>query len=584
VRLGPGFLSNKAAQAHFVLLSCHRMPDKAAQTLTLTASQFWERFGTEESSTLDFKEELSRAGKLQEVLVAFANARGGTAIVGVTSTRPHRILGVSWDQESEERVQEAARITHPPLNVSTSRLDVDGTIVALLYVAPVERGWVQTSDGRLLVRAGPTNRTLVGAELARFVQERGTEPAEDHVVREATLDDLKPDALRTYLRARLGRPRFDVSAVARDLGLVTPEGRVRLASILLFGKEPQRGNRRFGIDVLRFEGGVEDRPKLRERTQLSGPLPELVEAADRLIYEEMRKDAVIRGLVREEVPEFPPVAIREALLNAVGHRDYSLRGSAVEVKLFDDALEIESPGTLAGYVTVENLREAQYSRNERIMDVFQVLRLVEEAGTGIDRMVEAMEDALLEPPQFEERPSSFLVRFRGRRVFAAEDRLWISRFSEFDLSGDAKVALVYARRQGAVTNEELRTLRGLDRIRSRDVLKDLVSRGLLETVSRGRGTRYVLGEAARRSRRPANVDEQLQAVVGHARRVGSIANRDVRGLLGIDRVAARMLLEAAVAQRFLEPVGERRARLYLPTARAAGAERPSSSGAGMEPL
>lgn len=544
------------------------MPDNAEQRLTLTDSEFWKRFGTEESSTVDFKESLARAGKLQEVLVAFANARGGTAVVGITKTRPHRILGVSWDQASEERVQEAARITHPPLRVSTSRLDIGGKTVALLIVDAVERGWVQTSDGRLLIRAGPTNRTLVGPELARFVQERGTEPAEDQIVRDASLDDLEPDALRAYLRTRLGRKRVDVPAAARDLGLVTPEGRVRLASVLLFGKDPQKGHRRFGIDVLRFEGGVRDRPKLRERTQLAGTLPELVEAADRLIYEETRKDAVIRGLVREEVPEFPPIAIREALLNAVGHRDYSLRGSAVEVKLFDDALEIESPGTLAGYVTVENLREAQYSRNERIMDVFQVLRLVEEAGTGIDRMVEAMEDALLDPPEFEERPSSFLVRFRGRSVFAAEDRLWVSRFAEFDLSADEKVALVYARRQGAVTNEELRALRGMDRVRSRHVLKDLVSRGLLEAVGRGRGTRYVLGELARRARRFANVDEQLKTVVAHARRTGSVANRDVRGLLGIDRVTARTLLESAVAQGLLEPIGERRARRYLPTVRA----------------
>lgn len=265
------------------------MPDNADEQLTLSPAEFWERFGAEESSTVDFKEALARAGKLQEVFVAFANARGGTAVIGVTKTRPHQVLGTTWDQESEERVQEAARITHPPLRISTTRVDVDGKIVALLAVDAVEHGWVQTSDGRLLVRAGPTNRTLVGAELARFLRERGTEPVEDQVLRDASLDDLKGESLKAYLRARLGRSRVDVAAAARDLGLVTLEGRLRLAAVLLFGKEPQKGNRRFGIDLLRFEGAVEDRPKLRERTQLLGTLPELVEAADRLIYEEMRK-------------------------------------------------------------------------------------------------------------------------------------------------------------------------------------------------------------------------------------------------------------------------------------------------------
>lgn len=111
----------------------------------------------------------------------------------------------------------------------------------------------------------------------------------------------------------------------------------------------------------RFEGSVDGGARLRDRQEIVGPLPTLVTQADRQLYNVMRRDAVVRGLVREEVPEYRPIALREALVNAVGHRDYSLRGAAVEVRLYDDAIEVESPGTLAGYVTVENLREAQYS-------------------------------------------------------------------------------------------------------------------------------------------------------------------------------------------------------------------------------
>lgn len=481
----------------------------------------------------------------------------------VTETKPRRIMGVEWGQEAEERVQEVARITHPPLTISSSCVDVAGKTVALLGIESLDRG----CDGRLIVRAGPTNRTLVGNELLRFVQERGSVPMEDQSVAAVGLDDLDPDLLREFLRSRLGKvPDFRVALT--DLGFLAPDGRVRLAAVLLFGKEPQRNNRRFGIDVLRFAGGVGSRANLRGRRQLTGSLPELVAEADRLVYEEMRRDAVIRGLVREEVSEFPPVAIREALLNAVGHRDYSLRGSAVEVRLYEDALEIESPGALAGWVTLENLRDAQYSRNERIMDAFHVLHLVEEAGTGIDRMYAEMEDALLEPPEFEERTDSFLVRFHGRSVFAAEDRLWVSRFSQLGLDAHAKVALVYARRQGAVTNEGLRSLRHLNSAESRAVLQNLVARELLMPVGRGRGTRYVLGELALRERPSWNAAEQVRAVVAHARRTGAVANRDVRGLLGVDSTTARAMLELAVAQGFLERVGERRGTRYLPTRRA----------------
>lgn len=537
------------------------MPDN--RTRSTAPSQFWSQFGDQESMTVEFKQQLQRASRLQEPMVAFANSRGGTIIVGISDRRPRQILGVTWSQDLVEQVQEAARSTQPPLQIEVERHRVDGHDLACIQVSSLTRGWVQTSDGRLLVRAGPTNRALVGDELLRFVRERAADPVEDEPIPGTGLDDLRSDLMRQFVRARLDRARVNLSTAARDLGLVTTDGMVRLATLLVFGKSPQQRNRRFGIVVSRFEGSVDGDVRLRDRRELTGPLPTLVAAADQRIYDEMRRDAVVRGLVREEVPEYPPVALREALVNAVGHRDYSLRGAAVEVRLYDDAVEVESPGTLAGYVTVDNLREAQYSRNERIMDALQRLGLVEEAGQGIDRMIAEMEDALLDPPQFEERSASFVVRLRGGSVFAAEDRLWVSQFGQLDLSADAKVALVFARRTGAITNEQLRRLRPLDREASRETLQDLVTRGLLDAFGRGRGTGYRLSELAMQARTSATLGEQLRAVLNHARRTGVVVNADVRGLLGVGATEARSILEALVLRGLLWPEGERRGRRYL---------------------
>ncbi len=529
----------------------------------LDEAGFWALVGVHETGTVEFKEATPKAKPLQEPLVAFANSHGGMVVVGVEEARPHRLVGVDWTQDDEERVQEALRQTQPPLTADIATARVDGKTVAFIQVQRPDQGWVHTSNGRLVIRAGPTNRALVGDELARFVRERGSVPAEDQPVRGLSVDDLDGGAIREYLKARLGRARVSLGPALTDVGLANAEGELRLATDLLFGKEPQKRNRRFGVVFMRFEGSVECGAKLRERTELGGRLPTLVADADKMIYREMRRDAVVRGLIREAVPEFPPVVIREALLNAVGHRDYSLRGSAIQVRLFDDALEIESPGMLPAYVTVENLRDAQYSRNERIMDVFERLHLVEEAGTGIDRMIQEMEDALLDPPEFEERESSFLVRLRGTSVFMAEDRLWIADLG-ISLSSDAKIALVYVRRNGSIGNEELRNLRRLDRDESRAVLQDLVARDLLRVTGRGRGARYILGDAAAQARGRVTLDHKLSTILSHARRTGSIANSDVRGLLGVDRVEARELLQELTRAGFMEPVGERRARRYLP--------------------
>jgi ATP-dependent DNA helicase RecG len=543
------------------------IPDVSSLPPSLTSERFWAIVGDRETGTVDFKEQLPRAAKLQEPLVAFANARGGTAVVGVSKARPHGLLGLRWSQEGEERVQEAARATQPPLHVRVAPVVVEGAGVVFLQVDPVQEGWVHTSDGRLLVRAGPTNRALVGVELARFVHERGSVPVEDRPVRGSSMADLNAELLGRYLRNRLGRNRGGKGkeSALRGLGLLDSEGRLRLACLMLFGRRPQATNRRFGIVILRFDGSFAGDPKLRDRTELEGPLSELVGEADRRIYEEMRRDAVVRGLVREEVPEFPPVAVREALVNAVGHRDYSARGSAVEVRIYDDALEIESPGTLPGWVTVENIEHAQYSRNESIMDGLQRLGLVEEAGQGIGRMISEMENALLSRPQFVERETSFVVRLLGTTVFTAEDRLWIARFVALDLSAHAKVALVFARRNGSIGNEDLRNLRNLDRDASRGVLQGLVAMGLLRAVGRGRGARYVPGRSAMNTSWTTTLDEQLQAVLNHARRQGSIANADVRGLLAeVDRQRARSILNELVGRGLLRAEGERRARRYLP--------------------
>jgi ATP-dependent DNA helicase RecG len=136
------------------------MPDKT--TPSTASSQFWSQFGDQESTTVEFKEQLQRTARMQAPMVAFANSRGGTVLVGVSDRRPRQILGVNWSQDLVEQIHEAARSTQPPLHVEVERQRIDGRDVASIRVEPRTRGWVQTSDGRLLVRAGPTNRALVG--------------------------------------------------------------------------------------------------------------------------------------------------------------------------------------------------------------------------------------------------------------------------------------------------------------------------------------------------------------------------------------------------------------------------------------
>src|SRR5450756_2427196 len=114
----------------------------------------------------------------------------------------------------------------------------------------------------------------------------------------------------------------------------------------------------------------------------------MIDVAEAYILARVRTRTLVTGLFRHDVPEYPRAAIREALVNAVAHRDYSgyVRGSQVQVKLFADRLEVRSPGGLFGDVTVDTLEDGQTTRNRRLMQMMEDLNLVENRGTGIDSM------------------------------------------------------------------------------------------------------------------------------------------------------------------------------------------------------
>jgi ATP-dependent DNA helicase RecG len=150
----------------------------------------------------------------------------------------------------------------------------------------------------------------------------------------------------------------------------------------------------------------------------------MIDAAEAYILAHVRTRTLVTGLFRQDIPEYPRAGVREALVNAVAHRDYSsaARGSHVQVKLFNDRLEIASPGGLYGNVTVDTLEEAQSARNRQLVRMMQDIRLVENRGSGIDSMVEAMRAAGLEPPHFNDDRGRFTVVFRNHMFYPKADR------------------------------------------------------------------------------------------------------------------------------------------------------------------
>jgi ATP-dependent DNA helicase RecG len=201
----------------------------------------------------------------------------------------------------------------------------------------------------------------------------------------------------------------------------------------------------------------------------------------------MRVGAAVNTLERQELTEYPRFAVREALVNAVAHRDYRIKGRRIEIRMYADRLEVISPGGLPGYMTLDNLVEEHFSRNPRLVNGLYQWGYIEELGLGIDQMIEEMVEAGHTPPAFNATSHQFKVILSNKRERPAAPK-WTRSMNERQVK-----ALAHVRENGSITNSEYRricpqvsaeTLR-LD-------LVDLIEKGLLLKIGSKKGTNYIL--------------------------------------------------------------------------------------------
>jgi len=433
------------------------------------------------------------ADLLAETLVAFANGDGGTVLVGQTSEG-----AVNQDfaaEDADALLWQAQARCRPPVRTEWQQFETpQGTTVAIQVIRSTELHTLD--DGRVLIRVGAENRPLVGDEVSHLAATKATGDFETGVVPGAAQSDLEDEIVQEYLVKREERGRLVLSRpaaeVLREIGALTDAGEPTVTGVLLFGREPQFFLPQSGLVFVRFAGteprGPEGLPGYSRREEFRGPLPRLIEAAWKVIWEEMRVAAVVKGLEREERTEYPPFAVREALVNAVCHRDYRLKGRRIEVRMFDDRLEVISPGGLPGYITIDNIVDEHFSRNPRIVGGLFQWGYIEELGLGIDRMIEDMVQAGHPPPEFAATPYSFTVTLRNVRERRAAPAAWEHSMNERQLK-----ALNYVREQGSITNREYQAL--CSHVSSETLrldLKDLVDRGILLRIGAKKGTYYIL--------------------------------------------------------------------------------------------
>ena len=374
----------------------------------MTRTELLEMIHNGESSGVEFKRDVVQNHDLAKELVAFANFQGGVVLLGVEDDGS--VNGITRDN-LEEWVMTACRDKVRPGLIPFYEVVKDVEPGKDVAVVRVSRGFdVQTlwhnNKNAYYIRVGTQSREPSPEELSRLFQQRGTFRAELRPVSGAVFADLDLRRLKNYfVRVR----QQDVPADDDEAGWATllfnteimVEDGITVSGMLLFGRLPNRFLPQAGIDAAAFPGNSKDYGA-RERSALRGPLTPLLSDADEIVEAGLVEQALAfvqrntavagqleeGGARREEVPAYPREAVREAVVNALVHRDYLLSSTDIELTIYDDRMEIVSPGRLPNGITpARMLTGCRAARNQLIKDVMRDYRYLENSGMGVPRKI-----------------------------------------------------------------------------------------------------------------------------------------------------------------------------------------------------
>lgn len=450
-----------------------------------------------EGDTVECKE--AWTDKALRDLCAFANTRGGTLYVGVRDDGA--VVGTAAD-DAQQRLVANLCDTKLHLTPTVAVEEHAGHRVLAVVVRPAAR--LVRLDGRYYKRVGTASIEMADEEVgARLIAQAGR--TWDALPAEATLDaDVDAEAVRAFVRRAAGRANPRLPAGMRDtdpldvvlgnLDLLAPDGRPTNAALLLFGRRPQRHVRAAVVRMAVFRTNDD----FTAYPDAGGTVFEQIDATLRQLEAAAPPTMVVGagGGERAERVPYPPAALREAVTNAVVHRDYLRAGGDVEVKLFPDRLVIANPGGLLPGVTLASLREAPHRSERRNPLVAAALFMdyrVERYGTGTTRIIRACREAGLPDPEFAADADAFTVTLR-RAVPAAE------RWAGAGLTARQLAALDFlaaAGPAGRLTNAEYQARFGVSKATASRELETLTRAGALRKAgTRGVGVHYVLADTA----------------------------------------------------------------------------------------
>jgi ATP-dependent DNA helicase RecG len=400
--------------------------------MSMTQTDLLEVIRNGENSGVEFKRDVVQNHDLAKELVAFSNFEGGIVLLGVEDDGS---VSGTTREKLEEWVMTACRDKVRPGLIPFYEVLKDVEPGKDVAVVRVTRGFdVQTlwhnNKNAYFIRVGTQSREPSPEELSRLFQQRGGFRAELRPVSGATFADLDIRRLKNYFAhvRQQGVPADDDDTgwgtLLFNTELMVDDG-ITASAILLFGRAPNRFLPHAGIDASAYPGADKEYAA-RERNALRGPMAPLLDDAGEIVEAGLVEQALAfvqrnvavtgqleeAGARRQEIPAYPREAVREAIVNALVHRDYLLSSTDIELSIYDDRMEIVSPGRLPNGITpARMLTGCRASRNQLVKDVMRDYRYLEHSGMGVPRkIVKCMREHNGTEPVLIEEGERFTVR------------------------------------------------------------------------------------------------------------------------------------------------------------------------------
>ncbi|WP_374461894.1 ATP-binding protein [Chryseobacterium taeanense] len=463
------------------------------------ATEIGESYYREFKSGYEGKPGLKKPRDISEIkydiaktLVAFANADGGELFVGIEDD--HSITGLPHKQEKINEILSSVKdcvLKETPIPLKqASIINFDDKIIVYFSVSKGTDYVHLTSKGECFQRRDIESVPTASEKIIYDREEKLSREYDRQFIDIAKITDLDNELIEQVSRqiSKIISPE----KLLQYLDLAEFDGtslKLRRAALLLFSKKSNKWHPRLQVRILKVNG-IEEKTgeqfNVTEVGEANGNIFQLIESSWDLLRPHLTdtkfsQDAIFRNQIM-----YPELACREALINAITHRDYSNEGRGIEVKIFDDRLVIKNPGELLSSITITDLKSlsgVHQSRNTYIARVLRETGFIRELGEGIRRIHELLKSNDMVDPVLESRNKTFSITLFYKHVYSPEEKLWLEEFDSLLLSREQKTVVRLGLNGRLISAKEIfETVGIVDEKEYRELIESLRIHGILSTT------------------------------------------------------------------------------------------------------